>query len=635
MASTTLRRISTLSAFTIMAASLAACGKDDGPRRIKDTQVEPPGPNCEFGGHVVLSGIDANEDGKLSASEIDKKEYQCNADPGGSNTGTERLNKEYNEPPGENCEFGGIVKVTGIDKNEDGELSNSEIDGRTYVCDTDTPVSDAIRLNDAIPEPASPNCPYSGTALRTGLDENDDGVLQADEVDGISYICNTVGSPSPFLIDVEVLAVGDAQCAHGGTVTHSGIDADENGVLDVSERDDSLVHCTAAPGVCNGVAPLSVEFMAPEVDPFGYYLQGETYEVRVTLSRAVDADSLVVVQSGTDFTPAADFSADIDPSDPKVLLVNYIATPTGAYPATLLIADECGLTAGSVDLGSGAPVTSQVIVTVTDFPIAAGDTIEYCWESRNADTCVHKYGPWGAETITPLSGPSGCATHVVVPGDLNGDWFNGGQVHCHDSGSALPAGIGAVSKSIVPKVISFTNVSSRSHGPAGGYTALRWSTVGIESCVLRYNGVDTVVPTQAPDRYLLHVVESGTVDFICKDANGTEYRGPSTTYVQAGPGINSANGYIINNGGMVEFTFNASSKFLDGACEGTLTFNGEDRAIPSTQWVQNTSTDTHVYHLTNTIVFNDLPYGPPGEGAVDMTCTSADASYTQSVRIEF
>jgi hypothetical protein len=40
------------------------------------------------------------------------------------------------------------------------------------------------------PEPAGKNCPNGGTAIRTGLDRNRDGVLGDDEIESTTYACD-------------------------------------------------------------------------------------------------------------------------------------------------------------------------------------------------------------------------------------------------------------------------------------------------------------------------------------------------------------------------------------------------------------------------------------------------------------
>jgi hypothetical protein len=51
--------------------------------------------------------------------------------------------------------------------------------------------STLVRLD---PEPAGKNCTYGGTAIKTGVDTNGDGVLEDNEVTSTSYVCAGAGS---------------------------------------------------------------------------------------------------------------------------------------------------------------------------------------------------------------------------------------------------------------------------------------------------------------------------------------------------------------------------------------------------------------------------------------------------------
>ncbi|MEO7734009.1 MAG: hypothetical protein ABIY55_23805, partial [Kofleriaceae bacterium] len=61
-------------------------------------------------------------------------------------------------------------------------------------------------------EPAGANCPYGGTVIRTGLDRNADGVVQDSEVVRTDYVCNAATST---LIRKDPLAPS-LDCPDGG-----------------------------------------------------------------------------------------------------------------------------------------------------------------------------------------------------------------------------------------------------------------------------------------------------------------------------------------------------------------------------------------------------------------------------------
>ncbi|MEO8548483.1 MAG: OmcA/MtrC family decaheme c-type cytochrome [Kofleriaceae bacterium] len=98
-------------------------------------------------------------------------------------------------------------------------------------------------LTSTTPEPAGAHCANGGTRIDVGLDENTNGTLDESEVTSTSYVCNGNGTNS--LVRTTTEAPG-SNCPAGGTKIESGLDTNNNGVLD-----DSEVIATATAYVCN------------------------------------------------------------------------------------------------------------------------------------------------------------------------------------------------------------------------------------------------------------------------------------------------------------------------------------------------------------------------------------------------
>lgn len=116
-------------------------------------------------------------------------------DSGGTGTpGANALTKTTAEPAGANCPDGGTKIEVGVDTNGNGVLDDSEIiaASTTYVCNGSGKNS-LVRTGAETP---GANCPYGGTKIETGLDTNNDGVLQDSEVNAAatSYVCNVAPS---------------------------------------------------------------------------------------------------------------------------------------------------------------------------------------------------------------------------------------------------------------------------------------------------------------------------------------------------------------------------------------------------------------------------------------------------------
>jgi hypothetical protein len=98
--------------------------------------VEAPGVNCADGGQRLDVGLDDNNDGTLQAGEIDFTYYVCDgADGAAGLDGLNSLAVSTVEAPGVNCTDGGQRIDVGLDDNNDGTLQAGEIDNTYYICD--------------------------------------------------------------------------------------------------------------------------------------------------------------------------------------------------------------------------------------------------------------------------------------------------------------------------------------------------------------------------------------------------------------------------------------------------------------------------------------------------------------------
>lgn len=119
--------------FTVLGLSLG-CVKEshDGKNSLIDLIIEPAGANCTSGGYKIISGIDINDNGSVDANEIQDTKYICNGDNGIN--GTSSLINVVTEPSGDFCEYGGISIESGLDQNNNGVLEEDEIKSINYVC---------------------------------------------------------------------------------------------------------------------------------------------------------------------------------------------------------------------------------------------------------------------------------------------------------------------------------------------------------------------------------------------------------------------------------------------------------------------------------------------------------------------
>lgn len=190
---------------------------------------------CPFGGTRIDTGMDFNRNGELDLSEIVDSQHLCLPDvtpqPGqNGQDGDATLFISAPEAPGEHCTYGGIALMWGPDRNGDKELTVSEVTGIDYICNGE-PGRDAlvwVRQVDS-----GTDCPAGGVEISTGTDVDGDGVLSPSEVTSKAYVCNGANGQQS-LVDVQEEPSG-VHCAHGGVRIRSGIDTNDNGILDPTE----------------------------------------------------------------------------------------------------------------------------------------------------------------------------------------------------------------------------------------------------------------------------------------------------------------------------------------------------------------------------------------------------------------
>jgi hypothetical protein len=226
--------------FILLFIFMSSCNKDikDGLTSLVNVTGESAGKICPSGGYKIETGIDINSNAVLDSGEVQNSEYICNG-----NNGFISLVKVTGELSGENCSSGGYKVETGIDINSNAVLDSSEVQNLEYICNGN---NGFISLINVKAEPVGENCSSGGYKVETGLDINNNAVLDPNEVQVSDYICNgNEGSIS--LIKVTIEAAGE-NCSTGGFNIETGIDTNRNSVLDSIEVQNSKY-------ICNGEGP--------------------------------------------------------------------------------------------------------------------------------------------------------------------------------------------------------------------------------------------------------------------------------------------------------------------------------------------------------------------------------------------
>ncbi len=116
-------------------------GGTNGLSMLVRQRPEPAGVQCAQGGSAVLAGLDTNRNGSLEDNEVTSTGYVCNGSagaPGGSgpagSAGLSNLLALTPEAAGANCAYGGQRVQSGLDRDNNGVLSPSEVTATSYLC---------------------------------------------------------------------------------------------------------------------------------------------------------------------------------------------------------------------------------------------------------------------------------------------------------------------------------------------------------------------------------------------------------------------------------------------------------------------------------------------------------------------
>lgn len=198
------------------------------------------GSGCPHGGTRIDSGADTDRDGVLDDSEVESFQSVCAVQVASSLF----LTKSVLELPGANCAQGGTKMTFGFDDDADGVLDEpAELDGTpVYVCNQQQLVSGKTGL--VVQSPATgAQCTYGGYVYTSGLDDDYDGILDPAEIDATGVVCNGIDGLTA-LVESTPLAASACSGA-GGYRIRSGLDDDGDGVLDAGE-------VTVDQNLCNG-----------------------------------------------------------------------------------------------------------------------------------------------------------------------------------------------------------------------------------------------------------------------------------------------------------------------------------------------------------------------------------------------
>ncbi len=335
--------------------------------RLVTLPVDPNG-HCYYGGTEIDVGLDVNGDGVLQPGEITDRQYVCSVHVNENMT----LVANSPEPPGANCENGGVKMQVGYDSDGDKVLDAAEVQSTNYVCNQVILVSGSSSLIVTAPATAQ-QCPFGGTVYQVGLDSNQNGKLDSAEITGTSLICNGADGYTSL---VSTGAYSGSLCGpEGGLEFRTGLDTNYDHVLQSSEvlstsylchgtdgflgydGKNSLIRSSADTTVCGPLGGLRFD-TGLDANANGFLESGEITQTSFVCNGADGYDALVVpydagsacgIYGGVRYDSGLDFDRDGWLDSNEVTGQAWICNGVDGYDALVVPYDaggDCGAYGG-------------------------------------------------------------------------------------------------------------------------------------------------------------------------------------------------------------------------------------------------------------------------------------------------
>ncbi|MFY2563548.1 DUF7151 family protein [Corallococcus terminator] len=147
------------------------------------------------------------------------------------------LSRSETEPAGDTCEHGGRRVRTGLDLNDDGVLDDNEVSNTRYDC---FPPPRVLVVTQTL-SPGT-DCPLGGQRLRAGMDADGNGLLEDAEVNQEFLTCR---DSSAVVYRVSNQDAYPLACDEGTTLVEAGPDLDGDGALGDTERRAQAIVCAS------------------------------------------------------------------------------------------------------------------------------------------------------------------------------------------------------------------------------------------------------------------------------------------------------------------------------------------------------------------------------------------------------
>lgn len=400
--------------------SCKTTANDDGTVTLQCGDSEP----------VLLQGPagERGEPGPVGAPGTDGEPGPTGA-PGADGDDGKSTAIRVEDASADQCTYGGEVIYTGLDDNDDGALNVGEEDRNFVICQGAP--GDGVAALVAISNADSSDCPTGGNKIEVGQDTSGDGILDANEITDTFNVCHgsdgAVGAAGADTL-IEVVIDGATTCAAGGNQIKVGVDADADGSLSLAETSQTLDICDGEDGADgrDGANALvrTIEDSATSCAVNGDVIQAGVDDNGDGVLSADEIDSSIEVCDGEDGAYGVDGQDGQDGADGmngqdgQNAALRVVDEAPGANCAEGGKRIEVGVDAN----GNGVLDTAEVNTAGTSYLCEEPEPVAYrLLESGYGHTCAvtNQNGVkcWGRNSFGQLGRAGGSSN---VPADVNG-----------------------------------------------------------------------------------------------------------------------------------------------------------------------------------------------------------------------
>ena len=198
---------------------------------------------CGVQGGVRLSGgLDLNQNGILEENEEEFSNVLCN--------GAHAPLIDFERVLTDNCLSGSGLKVSlGLDADQNNALAPYEVTKESFLCDGNKGIDGVNGYSSLVRSErlALDEC-RAGMGLRvdTGIDFNRDMMLQDEEVMAQEILCDGVNGKSSLVTASKTSTSPQVCASEKGVLIQTGLDDNDNGLLDIAEIDNQALICEGA-----------------------------------------------------------------------------------------------------------------------------------------------------------------------------------------------------------------------------------------------------------------------------------------------------------------------------------------------------------------------------------------------------